>query len=57
MSEINVVIDTEEIAEFFFNELLKRGHIPQAEDLLDIADITFEYLLKKNIIDEEFDTD
>ncbi|MDX8361781.1 MULTISPECIES: YozD family protein [Bacillaceae] len=57
MSEINVVIDTEEIAEFFFNELLKRGHIPHAEDLLDIADITFEYLLKKNIIDEEFDTD
>ncbi|MDX8366260.1 YozD family protein [Cytobacillus sp. IB215665] len=57
MSEINVVIDTEEIAEFFFNELLKRGHIPQAEDLLDIADITFEYLLKKNIIDEEFDAD
>jgi hypothetical protein len=51
--EIEVFIDTEEIAEFFFHELMKRGYVPTEEELEEIADITFEYLLDKCIIDEE----
>ncbi|CAG9608390.1 YozD family protein [Pseudoneobacillus rhizosphaerae] len=55
MKEIEVFIDTEEIAEFFFQELVKRGYVPTEEELEEIADITFEYLLDKCIIDEEVD--
>lgn len=48
-----VIIDTEEIADFFYNELLKRGHIPTEEILEDLADITFEFFIHKGIVDEE----
>jgi hypothetical protein len=51
--EIEVFIDTEEIAEFFFQELVQRGYVPTEEELDEIADITFEYLIAKCIIDEE----
>ena len=53
MKEIEVFIDTEEIAEFFFHELVKRGYVPTEEELEEMADITFEYLIEKCIIDEE----
>jgi hypothetical protein len=57
LKEIEVFIDTEEIAEFFFQELVKRGYVPTEEELEEIADITFEYLLDKCIIDEEVEED
>lgn len=57
MKDIDVVIDTEEIAEFFYNELIKRGYAPNEDELDEIADITFEYLLAKSIIDEEIEDD
>jgi hypothetical protein len=53
VKEIEVIIDTDEIAEFFFQELLKRGYIPSEDEMDELADITFEYLLEKCIIDEE----
>ncbi|EIJ78537.1 hypothetical protein PB1_13304 [Bacillus methanolicus PB1] len=55
MREIEVFIDTEEIAEFFFQELLKRGFVPSNEELEELADITFDYLVEKCIIDEEIE--
>lgn len=55
MREIEVFIDTEEIAEFFFLELVKRGFVPSDEEIEEIADITFEYLIDKCIIDEEIE--
>ncbi|WP_409298244.1 YozD family protein [Peribacillus sp. SCS-26] len=55
MREIEVFIDTEEIAEFFFRELVKRGLVPSQDELEEIADITFEYLIAKSIIDEDVD--
>ncbi|MEC2078091.1 YozD family protein [Metabacillus fastidiosus] len=55
MKEIEVVIDTEEIAEFFYNELTARGFVPSEVELEEIADITFEYLLNKCLIDEELE--
>jgi hypothetical protein len=55
MKEIEVVIDTEEIAEFFYRELIRRGFVPTQTELEELADITFDYLLEKCIIDEELD--
>lgn len=57
MKEIEVVIDTEEIAEFFYNELVRRGFVPAENEIEELADIMFEYLLEKCIIDEEIDVD
>ncbi|MGG6431710.1 YozD family protein [Anoxybacillus sp. D401a] len=53
MKEIEVVIDTEEIAEFFYNELVRRGFVPTEREIEEIADIMFDYLIEKCIIDEE----
>ncbi|WP_433742682.1 YozD family protein [Falsibacillus pallidus] len=53
MREIEVYIDTEEIAEFFLHQLVMRGYVPTEEELEEIADITFDYLIEKCIIDEE----
>jgi hypothetical protein len=55
MKEIEVFIDTDEIAEFFFQELMKRGYVPSEGEVEELADITFEYLIEKCIIDEEID--
>ncbi len=52
-----MIIDTEEIAEFFYQELIRRGFVPTQEELEELADITFDYLLEKCIIDEEIDVD
>ncbi|RBP01098.1 YozD family protein [Rossellomorea aquimaris] len=57
MREIEVFIDTEEIAEFFMKELVQRGFVPSEDELEEIADITFEYLIAKCIIDEEWEED
>lgn len=53
MKEIEVVIDTEEIAEFFYNELVWRGFVPTEHEIEEMADIMFDYLTEKCIIDEE----
>ncbi|MCP8970336.1 YozD family protein [Ectobacillus ponti] len=55
MKEIEVVIDTEEIAEFFYNQLIQRGYAPAPEEIEELADITFDYLLEKCMIDEIFE--
>ncbi|MEW6980216.1 YozD family protein [Bacillus pumilus] len=53
MKEADLVIDTEEIAEFFYMELVKRGYIPTDLETFELADITFEYMLRKAMIVEE----
>ncbi|MBU8784948.1 MULTISPECIES: YozD family protein [Bacillus] len=55
MKEIELMIDTEEIADFFYLELTRRGYIPSEDELFEIADITFDYLLEKCMIDEHIE--
>ncbi|MFD1706684.1 YozD family protein [Siminovitchia sediminis] len=55
MRDIDVFIDTDEIAEFFYEELIRRGFIPAEEEVRELADITFDYLVKKEIIAEEWE--
>lgn len=50
---IDVEIDTEEIKAYFFKNLVELGHVPTEEVLEEIADIVFNYLLDKKIIEEE----
>ncbi len=55
VKEIEVVIDTDEIAEFFYNQLIQRGYVPKTEETDELADIVFDYLVEKCMIDEIFD--
>ncbi|MCR2820160.1 YozD family protein [Lederbergia panacisoli] len=52
MRETELFIDTEEIAEFFYRELIKRGFTPTELESEELADITFDYLISKCIIEE-----
>lgn len=52
MREIEVVIDTEELAEFIYEQLLIRGYVPGDEELDEVADIVFDYLLTKQVVEE-----
>lgn len=48
-----VIIDSEEIEKFLFANLLKRGYAPSVKEIEDIADIVFDYLVLKKIIEED----
>ncbi|MDA6141279.1 YozD family protein [Escherichia coli] len=48
-----VVVDTDKIKDLFHSELIKRGLVPGDEELDEVADITFEYLIHIGIIDED----
>ncbi|MDF2606042.1 MAG: hypothetical protein K0S34_232 [Bacillales bacterium] len=52
MSEIEIIIDTEDIKEFLYLNLIDRGLVPNENFLEEISDIFFEYLINKNVIDE-----
>ncbi|MDF2947097.1 MAG: hypothetical protein K0S51_1776 [Bacillales bacterium] len=52
MNEIEIIIDTEDIKEFLYLNLIDRGFIPEENFLEEISDIFFDYLITKNVIDE-----
>jgi len=52
MDEKDVIIDTEEIEEFLFNELIKRGFAPGKKEVEEIADIVFDYLISIDVIED-----
>jgi hypothetical protein len=55
MKEIEVVIDTEELAEFIYEQLLLRGYVPSDEEVEEVADVVFDYLLTKQVVEEIWD--
>jgi hypothetical protein len=50
--EIEVTFSTEEIEEYLFKRLLKLGYVPVQEELEDIADIMFDFILDKTGAEE-----
>ncbi|MBM7661883.1 hypothetical protein JOC85_002690 [Bacillus mesophilus] len=57
MKEIEVVIDTEELAEFIYEQLLLRGYVPSDEEVEEVADVVFDYLLTKQVVEEIWEED
>lgn len=51
--EIEIIVDTELIAQFFYGQLLKLGYTPTENEVDDIAEITFDYLVELGIVEEE----
>lgn len=54
-NEIEVVIDTEEMSTFLYHELTKRGFVPTENEVDEIADIMFDFLIEKSVIDNEIE--
>lgn len=55
MKEMEVVINTGEIADYFFTELIRRGYVPDEDEVQELADIMFDFLIDKRIIDEDIE--
>lgn len=55
MREFEIIVDTYEIKEFFLTELINRCYVPTDDEIDAIADIVFEYMVHKGIIEEQFD--
>lgn len=54
----NIMIDSDEIANYFYEKLIQSGFIPSEEEMLRIADIAFDYLISIGIIEEiDYDYD
>jgi hypothetical protein len=50
---VEIVVDTDEMNEFLFTNLLKRGLVPSEREVEIVSDIVFDFLIHKNVIDEE----
>jgi hypothetical protein len=50
---MEIEVSTEEIAEYMFEELVKRGYNITEDEADEIADIVFEWLIHKGIMEEE----
>lgn len=53
MEDINIVIDTEHMAEYFFSALTSRGYAITKMESEEISDAAFDYLIELGLIDEK----
>jgi hypothetical protein len=51
MVERDNVVSDEEIMKYLHNHLIKRGFAPELGELVALADIFFEYLVEKGVIE------
>jgi hypothetical protein len=47
-----IMIDTDEMKEYIFRELVQRGYAPTEEEAEELADICFDYLLDVGAIED-----
>lgn len=50
MEEELYVSDTE-IAEYIWDKLLDKGYVPESDEVLDLAEIMFNFLVDKGILE------
>ncbi|MEK4666533.1 YozD family protein [Niallia sp. FSL R7-0271] len=55
MLDKEIIVDTKEVEDYFYKELIKRGFIPEKKEIEEIADIVFDYLLSIGVLEEEDD--
>ncbi|MBW3114224.1 YozD family protein [Bacillus sp. MCCB 382] len=48
----DIYIDTDEIKDFLYMQLIKKGLVPGEKELDEISDSMFEFLINKRVIDE-----
>lgn len=53
--EIEIYIDTEDIGNYLFEKLTRKGKILSEDDLDTLADIFFDYLIDKGVLEEQDD--
>lgn len=53
MELVEITIDTEEIEEFIYFQLIQNGFVPGEKEVEKISDILFDFLLHKKIIKED----
>lgn len=53
MDTKEIYIDTEDIENYLFKELAKRGFAAKESELEVVADIMFDYLVTKDVIEEQ----
>lgn len=46
----NVYISTSEIEKFLYMNLMKEGYVPSDQEIEDLADMFFDFLIQKGII-------
>jgi hypothetical protein len=51
MDEELYVSDTE-IAEYIWDKLLAKGYVPESDEVLDLAEIMFDFLIDKGIVSD-----
>jgi hypothetical protein len=50
---VEITVDTDEMTEYLFANLVKRGLVPSNKEVEVISDIVFDFLIHKEIIEEE----
>jgi hypothetical protein len=47
-----IIIDTEDIKNFFFEKLVKHGYAPTEDECEDLADVCFDYLYHLGLLED-----
>jgi len=51
--ELEIVVDTEEMSHYLFQRLIQEGYVPTEEETAVLANLFFEFLCEKALIEEE----
>jgi hypothetical protein len=55
MEEKEIYIDSLEIANHLWGKLVAKGYTPSADEIFDLADIFFDYLVEKSVVEDVVD--
>lgn len=50
-----VYIEEEDITKYLYMRLIDMGYVPSTDEILDISEIMFDFLLEKSLIEDDLD--